>query len=66
MSKEMNKEVNPKMFSEFAKVITNATAQIIDIADKYDQDRNYAVEKCAETFMVAATLADYSEYEVDN
>ena len=62
MSKEMNKEVNPKMFEEFAKVIATMTSDIISIADKYGQDRNHAIEKCAETFMLAATLGDYSEY----
>ena len=62
MSKDMNKELKPEMFSEFAKAMSKMLDEIINIADKYGEDRNHAIEKCAETFMLAATLGDYSEY----
>ena len=62
MSKEMNKEVNPEMFKEFAKAMGKMMDEIINIADKYGEDRNHAIEKCAETFMMAAFTGDFSEY----
>ena len=56
------KEVSKEMLKEFTKAMSDMMDKIINIADKYGEDRNRAIEKCARTFMMAATFGDYSEY----
>ena len=58
----MKKEVNPEMFKEFAKAMGKMIDEIINIADKYGEDRNECVNDVIVTMKVSSMFTDFRRF----